>query len=325
MHNGISLAELSRRQVAVFPHEAVAIAQKLINGACGGHDARAPYGPPSIDSVVISVDGDVLCRGTAATPSVTEVAIFLQSMLEGRRLPGALRYTLGRALLDVDAPPFDSVHDLSAALERFEDGDRDAAVAGLARRAVDRTVLARHDGGRTGDRRRQGPGVATLRQELRLADLQLYQARQHARAARGDSGAPHAQRGGRRRAALSAPVAACMLAGVALVMAGEVTERRATPPIESAATDGAWVSASVPSAGAVRATDIALPPAVHEGTSPTPRAGIPSRPLVRRAKAPRPAQRQRVAPPPARRAAEDHDAFLARIRFEWDNPLKRGH
>jgi hypothetical protein len=306
MHNGISLAELSRRQVAVFPHEAVAIAQKLINGACGGHDARAPYGPPSIDSVVISVDGDVLCRGTAATPSVTEVAIFLQSMLEGRRLPGALRYTLGRALLDVDAPPFDSVHDLSAALERFEDGDRDAAVAGLARRAVDRTVLA-------------------LRQELRLADLQLYQARQHARAARGDSGAPHAQRGGRRRAALSAPVAACMLAGVALVMAGEVTERRATPPIESAATDGAWVSASVPSAGAVRATDIALPPAVHEGTSPTPRAGIPSRPLVRRAKAPRPAQRQRVAPPPARRAAEDHDAFLARIRFEWDNPLKRGH
>jgi hypothetical protein len=349
MHTGILLAELSRRHVAILPHEAVAIAQKLIKGHCVGDDAEAPYGPLSADTVVIGADGHVQCRASAATPSVSEIAIFLQSLLEGQRVPGGLRYTLGRALLDVDAPPFDSVHDLSVALERFEDGDRDATVAGLVRRAsaAGGTHSGRQAGAPAADRRRQTPSsIAALRQELRMADLQLYQARLAAPPNRfGESRLREAK----RSSVLSAPVAACMLAGVALVMAGEVSERRAggsTPtPAPAAVSEPSGGAASI-----ARTTDIVLPAAEVEPVAPTPASLSENGAVVRTVSSPPKAKSntrrgasakvsngasqgqaraRRVnasrSAERSRKGVEDHDSFIERIRFEWDNPFKRGH
>lgn len=349
MHTGILLAELSRRHVAILPHEAVAIAQKLIKGHCVGDDAEAPYGPLSADTVVIGADGTVQCRASAATPSVSEIAIFLQSLLEGQRVPGGLRYTLGRALLDVDAPPFDSVHDLSVALERFEDGDRDATVAGLVRRASAAGTNGGRQDGTAVERRRQAPSsLAALRQELRMADLQLYQAR----LAVPPSGFGASRwREAKRSSVLSAPVAACILAGVALVMAGEVSERRAgggaTPSPAPAVVSE---PSSAGAASIARTTDIVLPPAVVEPAVPSPASLSESGAVVRTVSSPPNAKSsaRRVTPAKAsngasqgqararrvsasrssersRKGAEDHDSFIERIRFEWDNPFKRAH
>jgi len=164
------MAELLRDGVAVRADEAVAIAQKLI------HEPQrlppsAPFGPPSIDSVCIGDDGSVICRGCEATPGVAEIAILLQALLpEGSpRVPGSLRYTIARALHDVDAPPFDSLESLSAALARYERGDRDAAVRRLAARASRARVHAD-----AGDERRQGRMTQTARRLLREADEKLY-------------------------------------------------------------------------------------------------------------------------------------------------------
>jgi len=70
------------------------------------------------------------------TPSVFEAALLLQSMLPAGagQVPGALRYAIARGLLEVVAPPFESIGDFSRALQRFERGDRRAAVRGLLNR-----------------------------------------------------------------------------------------------------------------------------------------------------------------------------------------------
>jgi hypothetical protein len=71
---------------------------------------------------------------------VSEVGRLLEAMLlQGSRqaVPGGLRYTVARASLEVDAPPFDSLRALSSSLSRFEKGDR---------RQVLRTLLARTEG-----------------------------------------------------------------------------------------------------------------------------------------------------------------------------------
>ena len=90
--------------------EAVAIAQQLIASVRNQSDANEvhpPYGPPSAENVFLNDDGSVVCRGCGATPAISEVAIFLDSLLPGapQRIPGGLRYTIARALLDVEAPP----------------------------------------------------------------------------------------------------------------------------------------------------------------------------------------------------------------------------
>jgi Tol biopolymer transport system component len=125
----VLLAELLARGVRVESHEAVAVAQQLIQR---GAAAPSPY------NVRISTDGFAECAGCDATPGVYEMAIFLQTLLPPRRVgvPGGLRYTIARGLHEVEARPFDSIADLSAALERFETGDRRAVVSLLARRGM---------------------------------------------------------------------------------------------------------------------------------------------------------------------------------------------
>ena len=62
----------------------------------------------------------------------------LEAMLPGGtgvRVPGALRLVIARACaFFVDAPSFGSLEELSAALERFERGDRREAVRQLIAR-----------------------------------------------------------------------------------------------------------------------------------------------------------------------------------------------
>ena len=130
-----SLCELLDRGIVVQAHEAVAIVQQLINdGASRG--ASVPAGPPSVTSIHLQNDGQATGAGCDVTPSVFEAATLLQSMLPAGagQVPGALRYTIARGLLEVVAPPFDSIGDFSRALERFERGDRRAAVRGLLSR-----------------------------------------------------------------------------------------------------------------------------------------------------------------------------------------------
>ncbi|HEY7292696.1 MAG TPA: hypothetical protein VH583_22860 [Vicinamibacterales bacterium] len=80
-----------------------------------------PFGPPTLASVVVDGSGRVACVTCDARLASSEAAIFLQSLLgSDGQVPGALRYTLARALLEVDAPPFDDVDEFSRALARHE-------------------------------------------------------------------------------------------------------------------------------------------------------------------------------------------------------------
>jgi hypothetical protein len=175
-----TLAELFKAGVTLAPHEAVAIAQQLINDPADALP-QPPFGPPSVHNVSIDASGAVTCRACETTPAVSEIAIFLQSMLEPgpTRVPGALRYTIARALLDVDAPPFDSVAELSESLDRFEHGDRTEVIADVAARA--RTVAASAAAvvafRSAIDRRQLMPSATDLRRELREVDALLYETR----------------------------------------------------------------------------------------------------------------------------------------------------
>src|SRR5688572_27043688 len=136
MHS-VALETLIRRGVVVRPHEAVAIAQQLIHSTVDV-ELTPPLGPPTVESVVIFSDGRVASLSSAATPAVSEIGRLLESMLpkgHGQSVPGGLRYAVARALLEVDAPPFDSLQALSSSLARFETGDRPQVVRALVARA----------------------------------------------------------------------------------------------------------------------------------------------------------------------------------------------
>ena len=171
-----SLTEIQKTGITLRPDEAVAIAQQLIqNPIDRDPPIDPPYGPPSPDNVYLDDEGFATCRACDSTPAVLEIGIFLQILLPpGTPLvSGALRYTIARALLDVDAPPFDSVHELSDALARFERGDRTAVVRALVARAqsvcLDRMRLV------VQDRRRLMPTPTEFRRELRAADARYYE------------------------------------------------------------------------------------------------------------------------------------------------------
>jgi hypothetical protein len=361
MDTTITLSELRRREVEIAPHEAVAVAQQLMCGAAN-IDARPPYGPPSLDSIAIAPDGSVRCLGTAATLSVPEVAIILQALLATSvsRVPGGLRYAVGRALLEVEAPPFDSLEEFSIALERFERGTRSEAVAQLFQRGALAGVPAT-----TGDvharphreRRLHGPSVAELRRDLREMDLRLFEARQD----------PHADRRSINRSggfSRRAPMAACMVAGAALLAAGELVQTHRVTHAPPARVDAAVAPASttivpndihpiaaaataddarektesspITTPGAIAPSPAAAPHAVavaHTHRRPTRTTARKSASRVARADANRqPATtrhdgRQELGSHRRddRRVDRDRDrdrGVIARIRFEWDNPFK---
>jgi hypothetical protein len=166
-----SIAELKREGISLTAYEAVAIVQKLIHER-GDASSFPPFGPPSTENVEVTADGGVLCRACEITPAVPEVAILLQSLLPiGAPLPGGLRYVIARALHEVDAPPFDSLGDFSAAIARYERGDRTAVI----RRLVLRAAAPARPQPRQPDRRRPTQTVADIRRHLIEADRQLYE------------------------------------------------------------------------------------------------------------------------------------------------------
>ena len=180
MRRRISLAELLRADVVLRPEEALAIAQQLIHRSSASDPPPSrpnalPPGPPTPANVFLDGDGSVSCPGCEATLAVSEVAIFLQGILPSMpsHIVGSVRYLVARALLEVDAPPFDSLKDFSHALARHERGDREEVV----RRLLDRArsdILARTGEAALVDRRRTVPGIAELRRELRERDERVY-------------------------------------------------------------------------------------------------------------------------------------------------------
>ena len=175
-----SIAELRAAGITFQADEAVAIAQQLIDGLLASPDAdqlQPPFGPPSSANVFLKDDGAVECRGCRVTPAVSEVGIFLDDLLPpgSPRVPGGLRYSIARALLNVDVPPFDSLSAFADALARHERGRRVNHV---------RRVLARADSGpaivpiAAVERRRVRASASSLRRELREADARLYQQRE---------------------------------------------------------------------------------------------------------------------------------------------------
>ena len=240
--NNISIAELAAAGVALAPHEAVAIAQRLMRSDRETFDPRPPFGPPSPDNILLGVDGAVVCRGCAVTPAVFEIAILLQKLLpDGAKMPGGLRYAISRALMDVDAPPFATLADFSRALERYERGDRTAIAAALVAKAHATPALLRGRAvpqGQWVERRRSVTTVAALRRQLHEADRELYERRQAA--------APAAAK--RSRRSLRFPIAACVAAGLALLAAGDAIRQRSDNPVLVSSADTAAVAATQPRA-----------------------------------------------------------------------------
>ena len=81
------LADLIAQGVRIEPHEAVAIAQLLMeNGAVA----------PSPENVQLSADGGAWCIGCDVTPAVFEIAGLLQKLIPPGTagVPGALRYAI---------------------------------------------------------------------------------------------------------------------------------------------------------------------------------------------------------------------------------------
>ena len=134
----VSVAELLARGVVIQPGEAVAITQELTAHAASDLSTTPlPCGQLSLDTVNLARDGSVSYIGSDGAPGLAEVALFLDTMLgSGAKVPGALRYTVARALGEVDAPPFDSLTDFSRTLARFEPGDRRAAIRELLERSA---------------------------------------------------------------------------------------------------------------------------------------------------------------------------------------------
>jgi hypothetical protein len=237
-----SVAEVQQAGVTIEAEEAVAIAQQLIlelSRRDRARPAEPPFGPPTPANVLLGNDGSIACRACETTPAVSEVAILLQAMLPPQtRVPGALRYTIARALLDVDVPPFDSLADLSETLARYERGSRSATIA----RVMQRFALRRSLVPLSAVDRRRNPRAAELRRALREADARLYLQKVATDTVALSVVAPP-QPPRRMHAAT-----ACVAAGLAMIVAGEYIDR-------SAATSAA--RAVEPAA---IARDIALPP-----------------------------------------------------------------
>jgi hypothetical protein len=135
--SAVSVAGAQAKGVTLTTGEVLAVVQTLMSGAADSR-AQPPFGPLSAASIVIAADGSVASLACAVTPTVLEVAILVNELLPPGTpaVPGALRFAIGRAMHEVVAPPFDSLPEFSATLQRFETGDRAAVVRGLFARAA---------------------------------------------------------------------------------------------------------------------------------------------------------------------------------------------
>ena len=266
MNRQVSVEQL-RQSANIKPEEAVAIVQQLIHSG-QPRDLTPPLGPPTPASVFLAADGSVSCTSSDAPFAVSDLASLLDAMLPasgtpGVGVPGGLRYTIARARMEVDAPPFDSVDDLSRTLLRHERGDRTAVV----RRALARLHAQL-------DRRRSDPAVTQLRRQLRDADARVYDQQRAIEALSAMSAKPPARN---KRMAL----AAAGLIGLTVVGGGELIHERTTP---ASASDVRMPTASAPPARVVnvRASQPPPEPTAAQAT-PTP---VPAPPAPKRTSRP---------------------------------------
>jgi len=228
-----SIAELLATGVILEADEAVAIAQQLI-AALGDvretDEIQPPYGPPTADNVFLKDDGSVFCRACQATPAVSEIGVFLDSLLpEGSpRVPGAVRYTIARALLNIDVPPFGSLDELSRDLARHERADRAESVRRVLsrQRSVGAPAAVSHF-----DRRRHHASAADLRRTLREADARLLEKERYLPRDFVIDVPPQPEPAPRDHARLAA--AACLAAGLVLVSMSELMPRGQAPGVAS--------------------------------------------------------------------------------------------
>ena len=321
-----SIAELQRAGVILEAGEAVAIAQQLIQAlqqSDGG--IEPPYGPPTASNVVLNADGSVSCAACGATPAISEIAIFLDSLVPAGspRVPGGLRYIIARGLLEVDVAPFDSLDAFSEALKRHERGPRHEVVLRLLKRAESACAGACILGG---DRRRGRATTTDLRRELRAAEARLYEQQMAA----WTSIAPPPP----SRARTAPAIAACVGSGLLLIAAGEFMygegSTPATQPVlvpPAPAADVKAMPAEVP-AIRVSANEPVPPPRAS-----TPRRAAAMQPPSRAAESPRPIPRvwpepgerngrspaQPAARTPAtiRKAREPRSGVMDRLRLRW--------
>jgi hypothetical protein len=317
-----SIAELQNAGVTCDAGEAVAIAQQLIQTLRHGDDAcgvEPPYGPPTAATVFLKADGTVGCAGCGTAPAVCEVAIFLDALLPAGspRIPGALRYTIARGMLDVDVPPFDSLDEFSQALARYERGPRDAAVRRVLERAPVAIAVVH------AERRHARQTPTALRRALRDADERLYALQAAARAM--PASPPPA-----RPRSMSA-VAACLGAGMIVIAAGEGMHRRHAPETPVAAPPPS-VAAPIAVATTGSMPDLSMPAAEAPVTSAPPdsssTAVFKSRRIADSPRVVRPGTRRSetvrtrtkrprsvaVTPP---RTARSSKGVLDRLRLRW--------
>ncbi|HET9832182.1 MAG TPA: hypothetical protein VFP91_10745 [Vicinamibacterales bacterium] len=160
MSRAWSLRAIVDGGVPVTFQEAVAIVQQLISLQDDGAALTPPFGPPSLDNIYLSELGSIECRSSCATPAVSEAARLLDALLAqctGTRVPGSLRYAIARALLEVDAPPFDSIDALAATLARYEHEPRSIVLLRLAARTIAKTSGEAEPVGTDGERHRAVP------------------------------------------------------------------------------------------------------------------------------------------------------------------------
>jgi len=323
--SSVSLAALRDAEITLRPHEAVAIAQLLIHHPeASAAVARPPYGPPTPESVEVDSDGTVVCTCSASTPAVSEVAILLHALLppDTTRAPGGLRYAIHRALLEVEAPPFDSIEDFSRALARFERGDRAEVVRGLVERAMAPTAafngperfapipipISKREAAKNPrvERRRAGPGADELRRQLREADRQFYEALvvfdnelppSDLRASASDD----VRRGGLGWR-VPAMIGAALAASIAVISVAQVVPRHRTPA--SSSTTVVSRQPAEPSRAPVAAPAAVRPAPVVHAQPGTKDPGEIARPRSSDAVSPRPTSAR-----PPRKASENTDTL----------------
>ncbi len=284
----VSISDLRSLDVAIAPHEAVAIAQLLIARPDASESVvRPPFGPLGLDTVVLGADGSVVSTCSAATPAVSEVAILLNAMLppEHTRVPGGLRYAISRALLEVDAPPFDSIGEFSRALARFEHGEREEVVRALMERAEAAAEAARSRPARTNliampvaattvsagarshvERRRAGAGIDEVRRQLREADRAYFETF----VALDEAASAAMPRPVKRRAPLV--VAASLAAAIVAIAAGHLISLRHAPAHGGALTSTTTAApAGVVAPGPVPARRVQQPADAPQDNRPAPR------------------------------------------------------
>jgi hypothetical protein len=297
---GIPLDDVLKRPVELTHAEAVAIAQELIACPDGSADITAAPGPPALATVYLQPDGSAVCATCHTTPAVSEIAALLDQMLPhgtSTRVPGALRYTIARGLLEVDAPPFDSLADFSRALARHEQDDRNAILRDLYNRATrpaPEPVAA--------ERRRSGPSASELRRRLREADEALFERTAASdpvlrRAAPVSIPDPPRRPRAANTTARAAVLAVLLIAGgVGYALVGRERASRTAAPLTAAVVPpgrevAARKSAVVPAAPATQeSADVPAPPAV---APVVPRVPRPAHRAVREV---RPERADRVLP-----------------------------